>query len=224
MVLHLDHLAIRLTERWVSNRLASRLHLLRPSVAFCPPVETNATQLLEALLERLSALANGSTSPPVEARLWAWTLDNHIALELRTSTALDRSWCLPRSPELGIGVARHRYQRLALPQKCRFRHCRWGAPDSVCILTPNPATIEMARGMAAALNLNGLWATPSPHRARQWLAQHPHCPLLLVETGPGDRLWFLLPDRPISPAAPWLPLPLTLSSLVLATRKFCPTL
>ncbi|MGH9394338.1 MAG: hypothetical protein ACRD1E_09235 [Terriglobales bacterium] len=148
---------------------------------------SEAGQLVEAPGESLESIVAGlrhKCGTGCTVRLWAWMANGGVRLQLRR---LDPPWegslcaewlvrrCVPAT-----GAARRGRGRLGAQAG---PHARLGAQASICVLSANAGLIEHGRALAAQAPANGLWHTPAPRRALQWLMSHPRCPAFVVEHG-----------------------------------------
>ncbi|MGH9518391.1 MAG: hypothetical protein ACRD2D_02035 [Terriglobales bacterium] len=111
---------------------------------------------------------------------------------------------------------RHPYHFLSSGQHLR---CRGPAVALACISQPH--ILEIARAAVFLAARLPVWPLRSLSTLAPWLAQHPGCPLIMVECTDQGRELLFLADPAHLESAECLPLPLRTTQVLSAARKIC---
>ncbi len=171
----------------------------------------------------------------VALRCWVEATQVRLVLSGETGSF---QWVFPRRAGWG-GVPRPlRRGRVILPAappgwRSRAWREEW---EAACLVSRNPGIVEIVRGLLGQMPVAGVWSSPSPRRARQWLAHHPRCPLMVVDeirselaggatVDGGSQLWLMRPGAWLAAGRDRAPVclktPVNAREFLVAARKIC---
>ena len=153
-----------------------------PRVPSPPELETSLFHALMRAESNCRARGEAAT-----ARIEMARHGDHLQVTLSCLTECWR-WAFAYPPGFGGQPRQRAKHRVILPATAPPLPRPWDEADlydPICVLSCNPATIEMVRSLLYRLPCRRLWHTASARLAQAWLDAHPRCPLWFEDRAAG---------------------------------------